>query len=62
MRHVPIFLLTITLVVLVAFTGPVLAAGTVPPTIGLVMKTLTNPFFISMEKGARDAEKELKVR
>lgn len=27
--------------------------------IGLVMKTLTNPFFIEMEKGARRAEKDL---
>lgn len=41
------------------------AATQVPPTdkkkIGLVMKTLTNPFFIEMEKGARRAEKELGV-
>jgi ribose transport system substrate-binding protein len=29
--------------------------------IGLVMKTLTNPFFIEMEKGARRAEAEQKV-
>jgi ribose transport system substrate-binding protein len=29
--------------------------------IGLVMKTLTNPFFIEMEKGARRAEKELNI-
>ncbi|QTN27483.1 substrate-binding domain-containing protein [Rhodoferax sp. AJA081-3] len=29
--------------------------------IGLVMKTLTNPFFIEMEKGARRAEKEFGV-
>ncbi len=29
--------------------------------IALVMKTLTNPFFISMEKGARKAEKELGI-
>ena len=28
-------------------------------TIALVMKTLTNPFFVEMEKGARKAEKEL---
>lgn len=27
--------------------------------VGLVMKTLTNPFFIEMEKGARRAEKDL---
>ena len=31
------------------------------PQIGLVMKTLTNPFFIEMEKGARRAEKELGI-
>ena len=30
-------------------------------TIGLVMKTLTNPFFIEMEKGARRAEAELGI-
>jgi ribose transport system substrate-binding protein len=29
--------------------------------VALVMKTLTNPFFIEMEKGARRAETELKV-
>ena len=29
--------------------------------IGLVMKTLTNPFFVEMEKGARRAEKDLGV-
>jgi len=29
--------------------------------IGLVMKTLTNPFFIEMEKGARRAENELGI-
>ncbi|ARE86998.1 sugar ABC transporter substrate-binding protein [Clostridium formicaceticum] len=31
-------------------------------TIGLVMKTLTNPFFIDMELGARKAEEELGIR
>ena len=31
------------------------------PHIGLVMKTLTNPFFIEMERGARRAEKELNI-
>lgn len=31
------------------------------PTIALVMKTLTNPFFVEMEKGARQAESELGV-
>ncbi len=33
-----------------------------PKTVALIMKTLTNPFFIEMEKGARRAEKELGVR
>ena len=31
------------------------------PHIGLVMKTLTNPFFIEMERGARRAEQELNI-
>lgn len=31
------------------------------PVIALVMKTLTNPFFVEMEKGARQAEEELGV-
>lgn len=31
-------------------------------TIALVMKTLTNPFFVEMEKGARQAEKELGIK
>lgn len=31
-------------------------------TVGLVMKTLTNPFFIAMENGARKAERELGIR
>jgi ribose transport system substrate-binding protein len=30
-------------------------------TIALVMKTLTNPFFVEMEKGARKAEKEFDI-
>jgi ribose transport system substrate-binding protein len=45
------------------------SSGTVTPqnapqnkrTIALVMKTLTNPFFEEMEKGARKAEKELGI-
>lgn len=32
-----------------------------PFTVALVMKTLTNPFFVEMEKGARQAEQELGV-
>ena len=31
-------------------------------TVALVMKTLTNPFFVEMEKGARRAEQELGIR
>lgn len=34
------------------------AAATTKARIALVMKTLTNPFFIEMEKGARKAEQE----
>lgn len=30
-------------------------------TVALVMKTLTNPFFVEMEKGARQAEEELGI-
>ncbi len=30
-------------------------------TVALVMKTLTNPFFVEMEKGARQAEKDFNV-
>ena len=30
-------------------------------TVALVMKTLTNPFFVEMEKGARQAEQELGI-
>jgi len=36
-------------------------APVVKKDIGLVMKTLTNPFFVEMEKGARRAEKELGI-
>lgn len=53
-------------------TGPVVQTDPSPatsavsapsvPTVGLVMKTLTNPFFIDMEKGARRAERDLGVK
>jgi ribose transport system substrate-binding protein len=33
-----------------------------PAKVALVMKTLTNPFFVEMEKGARQAEQELGVK
>ena len=32
-----------------------------PIQVGLVMKTLTNPFFVTMEKGARQAEQDLGI-
>lgn len=38
------------------------AARAIRPTVALVMKTLTNPFFIEMERGAREAERELDVK
>jgi len=51
--------------------GPLIEAGSTPsgiargaagvPDIVLVMKTLTNPFFVEMERGARRAEAELGV-
>jgi ribose transport system substrate-binding protein len=37
------------------------AVATASHSIGLVMKTLTNPFFIEMEKGARRAETEFGI-
>ncbi len=37
------------------------AAQSPKPRIALVMKTLTNPFFIAMEKGAREAEEEFGI-
>jgi ribose transport system substrate-binding protein len=37
------------------------APAAAPLRVGLVMKTLTNPFFIEMERGARRAESELGV-
>jgi len=48
----------------VSVTTPPAAATTPAPArkrIGFVMKTLTNPFFIEMEKGARRAEQALNV-
>lgn len=40
---------------------PTTAAEADKVTIALVMKTLTNPFFVEMEKGARQAEQELGI-
>ncbi|GAB4523714.1 MAG: sugar ABC transporter substrate-binding protein [Haliangiales bacterium] len=36
-------------------------AATAPKRIALIMKTLTNPFFVTMEKGAHRAERELGI-
>jgi len=36
--------------------APTALPATEQPTVALVMKTLTNPFFIEMERGAREAE------
>jgi ribose transport system substrate-binding protein len=54
--------------VVVALAWLCLASGGALPdaeagqTVALIMKTLTNPFFIEMEKGARQAEKDLGIR
>lgn len=42
-------------------SAPAAPAPVAKKEIGLVMKTLTNPFFVEMEKGARRAEKALGV-
>jgi ribose transport system substrate-binding protein len=72
-RHFFIGLLTLGLVACGQSNGPDVnttgqspkpaAAAPAAPVvqIGLVMKTLTNPYFIEMEKGARRAAKELGV-
>ena len=36
-------------------------SSTPKPRVALIMKTLTNPFFVEMEQGARQAEKEVAV-
>ena len=41
--------------------APPVAATETPFTVALVMKTLTNPFFVEMERGARQAEQELGI-
>ncbi|MEI6181049.1 MAG: sugar ABC transporter substrate-binding protein [Chloroflexales bacterium] len=45
-----------------ASPGPSAANAVPGPTVALVMKTLTNPFFVEMEQGARRAETELGVQ
>ncbi|MFO7683296.1 MAG: sugar ABC transporter substrate-binding protein [Chloroflexota bacterium] len=45
-----------------AVSTPSFTPNANPPVIALVMKTLTNPFFVEMEKGARRAEQELGIK
>lgn len=45
---------------LVAFLGS--SALAAAPRVALIMKTLTNPFFLEMERGAREAASELGVQ
>ncbi len=57
-------LLTLLTIVLVA-CGPAACnrggSGSGKPKVALVLKTLNNPFFIDMQKGAEDAAKRLNV-
>jgi ribose transport system substrate-binding protein len=62
MRQAAFHTTIMALVMVLACIGTARAADPAPALIGLVMKTLTNPFFIAMERGARQAEKDLKVR
>jgi ribose transport system substrate-binding protein len=71
MHLVPAIVIGLSLVACGQSSGPsvtttVQAPVEPPPVaaknqIGLVMKTLTNPFFVEMEKGARRAEQELGI-
>ncbi|BAS28080.1 sugar ABC transporter substrate-binding protein [Limnochorda pilosa] len=58
-RRLVLGLLIVALTLMVG--GSALAASQ-PPRVALIMKTLTNPFFLSMEEGARNAAAELGVR
>ena len=70
-RWIPTLLMGLGLMACGEPSGPSVNTATVPAAaasaplpqtaIGLVMKTLTNPFFVEMEKGARRAEKELGI-
>jgi ribose transport system substrate-binding protein len=53
---------SVTLIAGASQSPNVEAPGAPSPQIALIMKTLTNPFFIEMERGARQAEKELNIR
>ncbi|OIP14698.1 MAG: sugar ABC transporter substrate-binding protein [Comamonadaceae bacterium CG_4_9_14_3_um_filter_60_33] len=68
LRFLPAFVMAMGLLACGQSSGPSVTtpaqapAPVAPPVakkeIGLVMKTLTNPFFVEMEKGARRAEKD----
>lgn len=70
-RLIPAFLISLGLLGCGQSSGPSVTTPVQPPVavappntkkeIGLVMKTLTNPFFVEMEKGARRAEKDLGI-
>ncbi|MDD4310086.1 MAG: substrate-binding domain-containing protein, partial [Candidatus Cloacimonetes bacterium] len=67
-RSFSLFLLTAAILLMSAFLGckeKAKNADADSPAetykIALVMKTLTNPFFVTMEQGARDAEKEFGI-
>lgn len=72
LRLLPAFALGLGLMACGQSSGPSVTTATPPAEpapapvsakkeIGLVMKTLTNPFFVEMEKGARRAEKDLNI-
>ena len=51
-------LVIVSLIIVLLVSGSVIAAQ---PRVALIMKTLTNPFFLSMEEGARKAAEEFGV-
>jgi len=71
LRFLPAFVMAMGLMACGQSSGPSVTtpaqppAAVIPPVakkeIGLVMKTLTNPFFVEMEKGARRAEKDFRL-
>lgn len=71
LRLLPALVMGLGLIACGESNGPSVTSAVAPPAevklptakkeIGLVMKTLTNPFFVEMEKGARRAEKELGI-
>jgi ribose transport system substrate-binding protein len=69
MRRRSLWVILLVLLTVTACTTAAPVATPIPPTaanatptIALVMKTLSNPFFVEMEKGARQAEKDLGIK